>query len=137
MDTKTTYKSNFISEEVYVSIIYPEDQNYFLLVPFFKKYGFGFLAPESNLIVIDGSIVSEFGDSIIQVIESHEVAHIKLGHNKETSSEEELDADLGAYLILKSFGLEESISLLLQNFELRHGIQFKEEMTEKLKNHFS
>ena len=51
--------------------------------------------------------------------------------------EDELEADLGAYILLKNKGREESIKHLLDNFEDRHGVNFNEKLLKRVKNQFS
>jgi hypothetical protein len=73
-------------------------------------------------------------DSLFKFIEAHEVAHILLGHDGPRNEQEEIEADLGAYLILTKWGYKDSIKMLLKNFRFRHGVKFDEKMLDNVKN---
>jgi hypothetical protein len=60
-----------------------------------------------------------------------------LGHDGPRSDEEELEADLGAYILLKQKDRIGPIKQLIKNFKKRHGIKFDEKLLEKVKNSFS
>ena len=51
--------------------------------------------------------------------------------------EDEIDADLGAYILLKKAGRNDSIKVLLRQFKNRHGIKFDQNLLERVKNYFS
>jgi hypothetical protein len=59
-----------------------------------------------------------------------------MGHDGPRSDEDELDADLGAYILLKQSDKTDSIKTLLKNFKNRHGIKFNENLLEKVKKYF-
>jgi hypothetical protein len=88
---------------------------------------------------VDGEQLIKMGssDGLFKFIEAHEVAHILLGHDGPRNEEEEIEADLGAYLLLKKYGYTDSIKLLLRNFKFRHGVKFDESDLEKVKNRLS
>jgi hypothetical protein len=104
----------------------------------FNEYGYGFMVPNKNLIVIDGeNILDSFNVDVLKFIEAHEISHVILGHDGPRSDEEELDADLGAYLLLKDKGYTNSIKSLLKNFKQRHGIKFDENLLKRVEKSFS
>jgi hypothetical protein len=132
-DTQVEYKSEFLPE-ITIVIVFEDDPNYLEVKKYFDDYGYGFMVPGKNLIIIDGEeLLDGDGEGILKFIEAHEVSHIILGHNGPRNEEEELEADLGAYLILKKEGYKSSISHLIDNFEDRHGIEFKEELLDKIR----
>jgi hypothetical protein len=104
----------------------------------FNEYGYGFMVPNKNLIVIDGeNILDNFNVDVLKFIEAHEISHVILGHDGPRSDEEELDADLGAYLLLKEKGYTNSIKSLLKNFKQRHHIKFEEDLLKRVEKLFS
>lgn len=130
-----TYKSEFLPG-VDIGIVFSDNPNYSKLKPLFDEYGYGFMVPNRNLIVIDGENILELGADVLKFIEAHEVSHIVLGHNGPRNEKDEIEADLGAYILLKKFKKLESLYHLVSNFEDRHGIPFDEKMTQKLKKYF-
>ena len=137
MSKPISYNSEFLPE-ITISVVFSDSPQYEKLIPFFEEYGYGFLVPNKNLVVIDGeNIVENFDSNVLKFIEAHEIAHIILGHDGPRNDEEEMDADLGAYILLNNKGKEESIKHLLNNFEDRHGINFDESLLKRVKNHFS
>jgi hypothetical protein len=62
----------------------------------------------------------------MKFIEAHEVSHIILNHNGPRSQQDELEADLGAYILLKKNDV--STERLEDEFEHRHGVPFSEEL---------
>jgi vacuolar-type H+-ATPase subunit B/Vma2 len=96
------------------------------------------MVPNQNLIVINGEILLQnYDPSFLKFIEAHEVAHIILGHDKDRNDDDEIDADLGAYILLRSKGKDDAVELLQKNYEDRHKTKFDEKRVEKLKNYFS
>jgi len=137
MSKPISYNSEFLPE-ITISVVFSDSPQYEKLIPFFEEYGYGFLVPNKNLVVIDGeNIVENFDSDVLKFIESHEIAHIMLGHDGPRNDEEEMDADLGAYILLNNKGKEESIKHLLNNFKDRHGVNFDENLLKRVKNHFS
>jgi hypothetical protein len=137
MSKPISYNSEFLPE-ITISVVFSDSPQYEKLTPFFEEYGYGFLVPNKNLVVIDGeNIVDNFDSDVLKFIEAHEIAHIILGHDGPRNNEEEMDADLGAYILLKNKGREESIKHLLDNFEDRHGVNFNEKLLKRVKNQFS
>jgi hypothetical protein len=137
MSKPISYNSEFLPE-ITISVIFSDSPQYEKLVPFFEEYGFGFLVPNKNLVVIDGeNIIENFDSDVLKFIEAHEIAHIILGHDGPRNDDEELDADLGAYLLLQNKDKEDSIKYLIDNFENRHGVKFDQKLLKRVKKHFS
>ena len=129
-----TYKSEFIPE-VLISIVLSDNPNYEKLEPIFKELGYGFMVPNQNLIIIDGEqLINNFDSDVLKFIEAHEVSHILLNHSGPRNEKEELEADLGAYVILKHYGHKKPLELLLKHFEDRHGMEFDESMIPEISN---
>jgi hypothetical protein len=132
-----SYNSEFLPE-ITVAVVFGNNPQYEQLLPMFNEYGYGFMVPNKNLIVIDGeNILDSFNVDVLKFIEAHEISHVILGHDGPRSDEEELDADLGAYLLLKDKGYTNSIKSLLKNFKQRHGIKFDENLLKRVENSFS
>jgi hypothetical protein len=96
------------------------------------------MVPNKNMILIDGEILLEEGysDSLLKFIEAHEISHVILKHDGPRSDDEELDADLGAYLLLSKSHNLGALKTLLKHFKNRHGIKFEEKLLDRVKNHF-
>ena len=132
-----TYNSEFLPE-VTISVVFKEHPQYENLSPLFDNFGYGFMVPNKNMVIVDGEIFDErFSSDVLKFIEAHEISHIILNHNGPRNEDEELDADLGAYLLLKSINQNDSIKVLLKNFKNRHGVKFDENLLERVKNTFS
>jgi hypothetical protein len=132
-----SYNSEFLPE-ITVAVVFGDNPQYEQLLPMFNEYGYGFMVPNKNLIVIDGeNILDSFNVDVLKFIEAHEISHVILGHDGPRSDEEELDADLGAYLLLKDKGYTNSIKSLLKNFKQRHGIKFDENLLKRVEKSFS
>ena len=137
MSKPISYNSEFLPE-ITIAVVFSDSPQYEKLLPFFEEYGYGFLVPNRNVVVIDGeNIVENFDSDVLKFIEAHEIAHIILGHDGPRNNEEEMDADLGAYILLNNKGKRESIKHLLNNFEDRHGVNFDENLLKRVKNQFS
>lgn len=120
MKTKQ-FKSEFDSR-LEVAIMGKDDFRYDVMKPMFKEYGFGFIIPSFNLIVIDGE--QKLGKTIHKFIEAHEVAHYILGHSDSQNPNDEIEADRKAYTMLNDKGYVKSAELVVEKFEERHGIKF-------------
>lgn len=132
-----TYNSEFLPE-VTISVVFKEHPQYENLSSLFDNFGYGFMVPNKNMVIVDGEIFNErFSSDVLKFIEAHEISHIILNHNGPRNEDEELDADLGAYLLLKSINRNDSIKVLLKNFKNRHGVKFDENLLERVKNTFS
>lgn len=137
MSEPLSYNSEFLPE-ITVAVVFGDNPQYEQLSPMFDEYGYGFMVPNKNLIVIDGeNILDNFNVDVLKFIEAHEISHVILGHDGPRSDEEELDADLGAYLLLKEKGYTNSIKSLLKNFKQRHHIKFDEDLLKRVEKLFS
>jgi len=58
-------------------------------------------------------------------------------YDSQIKKDEEIEADLGAFLLLQKYGYVDSIKLLIRNFKFRHGVKFDESLLEKVKNRLS
>jgi hypothetical protein len=133
-ETKLEYCSKFLND-VTVVVVFNDDPSYSQVKPMFEQYGYGFVVPEENLMIIDGEILvgEPNGQDVLKFIEAHEVSHILLGH-KTGDDKEEIEADLGAYLLLKDGGFDKSVEILINTFKGRHGIEFDEKTLEDIEN---
>jgi Zn-dependent peptidase ImmA (M78 family) len=134
-ETQIEYRSEFLND-VTVVVVFNEDPLYLQVKGFFEEYGFGFMVPGQNLMIIDGEILVGEPDAkdILKFIEAHEVAHILLKHDGPRNEKKEIEADLGAYLLLKDKGFDKSVELLINSFKERHGVDFNKEMLEDIEN---
>ncbi len=132
-----SYKSEFLPD-VSIAVVFSEHPQYENLRPLFNEFGYGFMVPNKNMVIVDGEIFDEkFSTDVLKFIEAHEISHIVLGHNGPRNEDEELDADLGAYLLLKSINRNDSIKVLLKNFKDRHGLKFDDNLLKRVENSFS
>ena len=137
MSQPLSYNSEFLPE-ITIAVVFGDNPQYKQLLPMFKEYGYGFMVPNKNLVIIDGeNILDNFNVDVLKFIEAHEISHVILGHDGPRISEDELDADLGAYLLLKEKGYTNSIKSLLKNFKERHGIKFDENLLKRVEKLFS
>lgn len=131
-----TFKSQF-DPNITIVVVLSEHPQYEQLKPMFNDYGYGFMVPGQNLIIIDGEqFIDNFNADVLKFIEAHEVAHFMLDHNGPRDDDDEMDADLGAYLLLKKIDAIDSIKLLVKHFKNRHGVKFDEKLLERVKNSF-
>jgi Zn-dependent peptidase ImmA (M78 family) len=121
--------------EVKILVLTSDNEDYEVFEPYFEKYGYGFLIPDKELIVIDGEhLVKNPSSELLKFIEAHEIGHILLGHAGPRNEEDELDADLAAYILLNSKNRYDSIKMLLKNFRDRHGIGFSKKLLDRVKD---
>ena len=121
--------------EVKILVLTSDNEDYEVFEPYFEKYGYGFLIPDKELIVIDGEhLVKNPSSELLKFIEAHEIGHILLGHNGPRNEDDELDADLAAYILLNSKNRYDSIKMLLKNFRQRHGVGFSQKLLNRVKN---
>jgi hypothetical protein len=127
------YPSIF-NQDVFVTLIFKENSEYGNIKKLFDLYGFGFYSPDYKTIIIDGEIFqeSELDIDDLRFIEAHEISHLLLNHTGEKNDSDEMDADLGAYIILKRNNL--STKRLIDVFFERHGINFSEELLVRVNN---
>ena len=78
-----------------------------------------------------GNDVILFSDNVVAGI-----SRIKRAINEGDITEKELDADLGAYLLLSKNHNLGALKTLLKHFKNRHGIKFEEKLLDRVKNHF-
>ncbi len=131
------YNSEFLPS-VQIAVVFEENPQYEDLKPLFQDYGYGFMVPGKNLVIIDGEqLVNGLGSEVLKFIEAHEISHIIMGHDGPRSEDDEIDADLGAYILLSKSGKTDSIKTLLKQFRGRHGIKFNEKLLERVKKYFS
>lgn len=129
-----SYRSIF-EPDVIITVIFKENENYETLKPIFDKYGYGFFSPYNNTIMIDGDFFISSDDlniNDLRFVEAHEISHLILGHDGPRSDDDELDADLGAYILLKRNNL--STKRLEDEFEHRHGIRFNKKLLVRIEN---
>lgn len=131
-----TFKSQF-DPNITIIIILSDHPRYELAKPMFEKYGYGFMVPGQNIIIIDGEqFIDNFNSDVLKFIEAHEIAHFVLDHKGPRDDNDEMDADLGAYLLLNKIGAIDSIKLLIKHFKKRHGIGFDKKLLERVKVSF-
>ena len=131
------YDSEFLPH-IQIAIVFEENPQYEHLKPLFDEYGYGFMVPGKNLVIIDGEqFVNNFNADVLKFIEAHEISHIIMGHDGPRSDDDEIDADLGAYILLKQKVKTDSIKTLLKHFKNRHGVRFSEDLLDRVKNYFS
>jgi len=134
-ETQIEYRSEFLND-VTVVVVFNDDPLYSQVKGFFEQYGFGFMVPGQNLMIIDGEILVGEPDAkdILKFIEAHEVTHVLLGHDGPRNEKDEIDADLGAYLLLQERGYDKPIEMLLNHFKERHGVDFNKKMLEDIRD---
>ena len=69
---------------------------------------------------------------MLLLLSKHRHTNILLDHSAERNDEDEMDADLGAYILLVNKGFKNSIDILIDNFEGRHGVKFKKSLTQRV-----
>ena len=128
-----SYPSSF-KPGINITVIFKENENYGTLKPYFDEYGYGFYYPQDKTIFIDGEtfVGSGLNKDDFKIVEAHEVTHLLLGHTGPYSKDDEMDADLGAYILLKNKGLP--TDRLEKQFKFRHGVDFSEELLERVKD---
>lgn len=131
-DDLIAYPSTFVPN-LNINVIFKENPNYPQMKEYFDMMGYGFLVPEFKTIFLDGeNFIGEdsFTFDDMKFIEAHEVSHLILGHNGPRSEEDEIEADLGAYILLTKHNM--STERLEDEFEHRHGVPFSEELLDKV-----
>jgi hypothetical protein len=123
-----SFESSFLPN-FYINVIFKENMHYSTFKEYFDIYGYGFFYPEFKTIFIDGEIfLGEDGLSFndLKFIEAHEISHLILKHDGPRNHKDEIEADLGAYILLKKNNM--STKKLEDEFEHRHGVPFSEEL---------
>ena len=115
-----------------ILVVFKNYENYKDLKPLFDEHGYGFYYPKSQTIILNGEdfIGKSSGASDMKIVEAHEIAHLLLGHTGPYSEDDEMDADLGAYILLKNKGL--STDKLVKEFKNRHGVPFTEDLLQRV-----
>lgn len=127
-NTRIQYLSKFIPDVV-TTIIFKDDPEYDIAEKHFKVCGFGFMVPDGNHIIIDGEKL--INQDLLYWIEAHEASHYLLNHTSEYDPQEEIEADLGAYILMRNFGYDSACELVVTHFNQRHKIDFpKEQLIE-------
>jgi hypothetical protein len=135
----TGYKSTFLPD-VDIILIFKGHEDYDSFAPLFNNLGYGFVTPDSKKVFIDGEVFLNedgFNGDVLKFIEAHEVSHIILGHDQIRNQKDEMEADLGAYLLLRKFNFNDSIEILIENFEGRHGVPFDTSLLEDIEDRMS
>ena len=122
MKTKQ-FNSEFRSD-IIVHIVGNDDYRYDVLKPLFDDMGFGFVLPNSNIVVIDGE--RGLTKHELKWVEAHEVAHIMLKHTKDRNDGDEIAADMFAIILLKDKGYIKAAKLVEDKFEERHKRKYYE-----------
>lgn len=136
MSEPISYDSEFLPG-VTIVVIFSDNPQYEQILPMFQEYGYGFMIPNKNLILINGEeILNNYSDDLLKFIEAHEIAHVLLNHDGPRNEEEELDADLGAYVLLRQKDKVGAIKTLLKHFKNRHGLKFDEKLLKRVENRF-
>ena len=131
-----SYDSEFLPG-ITIIVIFSDNPQYEQILPMFQEYGYGFMIPNKNLILINGEeILNNYSDDLLKFIEAHEIAHVLLNHDGPRNEEEELDADLVAYVLLKQKDKIGAIKTLLKHFKNRHGLKFDEKLLKRVETRF-
>jgi Zn-dependent peptidase ImmA (M78 family) len=128
-----SYPSTF-KPDTNITVIFKENPNYETLDPYFEEYGYGFYYPKDKTIFLDGEVFvnSSLDFNDLKFVEAHEITHLLLGHTGPYSKNDEMDADLGAYILLKKNNLP--TKKLESEFKSRHGIDFDEKLLDRVKD---
>ena len=136
MSEPISYDSEFLPG-ITIIVIFSDNPQYEQILPMFQEYGYGFMIPNKNLILINGEeILNNYSDDLLKFIEAHEIAQVLLNHDGPRNEEEELDADLVAYVLLKQKDKIGAIKTLLKHFKNRHGLKFDEKLLKRVENRF-
>ena len=129
-DGLITYSSIF-KPEIKILVIFKNNENYENLITTFNEYGYGFYVPNQELIIINGEIFLNSNDLTmddLRFIEAHEISHLLLNHDGPRSEKDEMDADIGAYILLTRHNI--STERLVDEFEFRHNVKFDKKLTK-------
>ena len=137
MSDHISYNSEFLPG-VTIFVVFSDDPQYEQLKPLFEEYGYGFMVPNKNMILIDGETLlkNDSTEDWLKFIEAHEISHVILNHEGPRNEDEELEADLGAYILLTKTDNTRAVKPLLKYFKNRHGIKFDEKLLDRVKKHF-
>ena len=129
-DGLITYSSIF-KPEIKILVIFKNNENYENLITTFNEYGYGFYVPNQELIIINGEIFLNSNDLTmddLRFTEAHEISHLLLNHDGPRSEKDEMDADIGAYILLTRHNI--STERLVDEFEFRHNVKFDKKLTK-------
>ena len=129
-DGLITYSSIF-KPEIKILVIFKNNENYENLITIFNEYGYGFYVPNQELIIINGEIFLNSNDLTmddLRFTEAHEISHLLLNHDGPRSEKDEMDADIGAYILLTRHNI--STERLVDEFEFRHNVKFDKKLTK-------
>ena len=117
-----------------ITVVFKENEHYPELKSLFDEYGYGFYSPENKMIILDGEVFinSDLNFNDLKFVEAHEVSHLLLNHTGPYSEDDEMNADLGAYILLTNKGL--STDKLEKEFKNRHGVDFDESLLGRVKD---
>ena len=132
-DDLLVYQSIF-KPDTKILVVFKENPAYPNLEPIFEQFGFGFYVPNDKTIIIDGDVFvdSDLDMDDLRFVEAHEISHLLLNHDGPRNEDDELDADLGAYILLKRKHIP--IDRLIEVFPERHGIEFSEDLLGRVEN---
>jgi len=132
-DDILAYQSVF-NPETKIIVVFADNPSYPSFARAFDQYGFGFYIPKDKTIIIDGDIFVDTDLDIndLRFVEAHEISHLLLNHDGPRNEDDELDADLGAYILLKRNHIP--IDRLIEVFPERHGIEFSEDLLGRVEN---
>lgn len=132
-DDILSYPSTF-KPGLNITVVFKENEYYPELKSLFDEYGYGFYSPENKMIILDGEVFinSDLNFNDLKFVEAHEVSHLLLNHTGPYSEDDEMDADLGAYLLLKKYNLP--TDKLEKEFKNRHGVDFDESLLGRVKD---
>lgn len=120
MENEVIYYSEFC-KNVTALVVFENNSQYEVLKPLFEVNGFGFMIPGKDFIVIDGEKMTDM--NLLKWVEAHEISHILLKHTNEHDADDEIQADLAAYILLNQFSYNESCEMIINYFNQRHGIE--------------
>ena len=93
-ESEVMYNSEFLPS-VKIAVVFENNPQYETLKEYFDEYGYGFMVPGNNMVIIDGEqLVNGLGPESLKFIEAHEISHVIMGHDGPRNEDEELDADL-------------------------------------------
>ena len=121
MENRIQYNSEFNSS-ISTYVVYETDSDYPVLKQHFDVCGFGFMVPGKSIVIIDGEKVANY--DLLKWVEAHEISHYMLNHSSEYDANEEIEADLGAYILLEKYLYQNSCDMIKEYFQQRHGIDF-------------
>lgn len=121
---------NYISKFDKKTRVYLVDESfsgYDALKSKFKIHGLGFAVSESKVIFIDLEQIAKenLTEHHITFIESHEIAHINLNHDKNFDKDQESEADYVGILLCKKHKETSAMKIGISNFMNRNKISFK------------